>query len=296
LEGGLNGWEFPLESYQNYGKVFHPRQPFSFQVEGGSSHYTTDLAPYVAPTFFQNVISDLSDGRSDREFVKEAFNLKTDFVSYALSQLDNASLYQYPAETMTQGTGDCADTTILLASLLMAGNDHANYGMQVSAWYVERTTSGQDALVMPPQTLNHAVLAVTYHDGTTQYLETTANSFTTWPQISGWEETLPQPPKAILGSPMFDAPTWNGHGYDVIARVTSVGSGTVENLQMEMGWDAGNGQIYSAQTYSQGDTLQPSETRTVTFHLKPPPSGVYARGVLWAWGSNASNVEVKANS
>ena len=48
----------------------------------GTTISTYDLRDYIQPDFFTNVISTLTDGKNDREFVNEVINLKNQLVSY----------------------------------------------------------------------------------------------------------------------------------------------------------------------------------------------------------------------
>jgi hypothetical protein len=178
-------WTFPVETYQQWGKLDHPRDPVRLRTDSGTVLSVNDPRPYVTPSFFDGVISDLTSGRTDKQFVLEAFNVKQSFVTYASSYIDDQKAYQFPAETMTQGTGICGDTTILLASLINSGNAVAHYGMSLSMIMVQMNGAG-DALVMPPNSVNHVFLAVTFADGTKWFIESTAKTFTTWSSEQGW--------------------------------------------------------------------------------------------------------------
>jgi hypothetical protein len=186
LAGRSLTWGFPLEDYQKYGRLPHPRTPLALQTPAGTVVHVNDMRPYVTPGFFHDVIDDLTTGRTAEQFVQEAFNLKAGFVHYASSYLDEQKVYQYPAETMTTGQGICGDTTILLASLLVAGNDQAHYGMKVQVYYAEMNQAG-DGIVIPPTTANHAFVGVTYQDGGREFIETTAPAYSSWEQVQGWD-------------------------------------------------------------------------------------------------------------
>ncbi|MHB8633356.1 MAG: hypothetical protein ACYDBQ_05220 [Thermoplasmatota archaeon] len=184
-------WSFPVAAYQAYATGAHPRTPIVLKDDSGSEFTVNDVRPYVRSAFFMPVIGDLTQGRTDRQFVQEAFNVKRDFISYAASSLDDRRLYQYPAETMTLRTGICGDTTILLASLLEAGNEQAGYGMKISVIYVDFDTT-TNSIVAPPTTVNHVLVHVTFRDGTNEFVETTSSEFYAWTgQVTGWDFPIP---------------------------------------------------------------------------------------------------------
>jgi hypothetical protein len=142
--------------------------------------------PFVAPSDFSGVVSDLTAGHTAQQFVREAFNVKAQFVVYAKTLVDNDGSYKFPTETMTEGTGVCGDTTILLASLIQAGNVQSNYGITVKVWiaYMDPNTG---VLANHPTTINHALLEVDYKDGTHEVIETTTPSFSTHTEgFEGW--------------------------------------------------------------------------------------------------------------
>jgi hypothetical protein len=185
LRGNRIGWTFPVQDYQQYQGLPHPQDPVVLRTGQGTRFAVNDVRPYVTPQMFDNTISDLTTGRTAAEFVQEAFNVKQSFITYQTSFLDDQSKYQYAAETMTQRTGFCGYTTILLLSLLQAGNAYAHYGMSFEAVYAEMNAGGT-GLVSPPTLANHALVGVTFADGSRAFLESTAKQLTTWPKVDGW--------------------------------------------------------------------------------------------------------------
>ena len=115
-----------------------------------------DLTQYVQPDFFIDVVDDLSTGNTDREFVAEVVNLKNQLITYGSGLGD---FYRLSIETLTEGRGMCGDTSILVASILKAGDSIENYGMVVSFWYCDSDNMAN------PQTVNHVIVGVEYADG-----------------------------------------------------------------------------------------------------------------------------------
>jgi hypothetical protein len=126
-------------------------------------------------------------GRSAAEFVKEVDNVKSQIVTYGKG-LGEAP-YQFPAETLTEGRGVCADTTILMASMLIEGNRQAHYNFNVYVWYVQMMADG--TLVSDSKSItqaNHAIVEVQFSDGTAWTIETTTNYFYAYSQsYTGWQ-------------------------------------------------------------------------------------------------------------
>jgi len=177
-------WQMSLDNYRYYVSMRKPVETFNEKTaKGTTSHY--DLRPYIQSSFFEKVIVDLTYGRSDREFVKEVDNMKNQIVVYGRGE--GVAPYQFPAETLTEGRGTCADTTILMASMLIEGNRQGNYGFKVYVWYVElvdgHLVSDRESLSQS----NHVIIEVEFSDGESWAIETTTDYFFVYSQsYVGW--------------------------------------------------------------------------------------------------------------
>jgi hypothetical protein len=180
-------WQMPIDGYRQYVSLNKPVQILRLATVGGRTITAYDMRPYIQPSFFANIISTLTEGGSAEEFVREVDNIKNQIVTYG-SGLGEAP-YRFPAETLTEGRGLCADTTILMASMLVAGDRQANYGFSVYIWYVQMNADG--TLVSDSNSItqaNHAVVEVKFSDGTEWAIETTTNFFYTYSQaFTGWQ-------------------------------------------------------------------------------------------------------------
>jgi hypothetical protein len=185
LSSRIVRWTMPIDSYRYYVSVSKPTERITLSSAKGLIS-TYDMRPYVQPSFFRLVIGNLTQGRSDREFVKEVDNIKNQIVVYG-SGIGQAP-YQFPAETLTEGRGVCADTTILMASMLIEGNRKGNFNFRVFIVYAQ---SVGGVLVSQSQSLteaNHAVVQVEFSDGTSWLIETTTNYFSIYSQsYVGWK-------------------------------------------------------------------------------------------------------------
>lgn len=190
LRGDARRWRHDMEEYRQDVKRVRPGESLYLPTATGNHVRVADPRPYVMPEVFDGEISDLTSGRDDRAFVREAFHLKRQVATYSFSLLDTRGFYKYPLETMTEGTGVCGDTVILMASLLLAGDAVADYGYTLRLWIVDYDLA-RGGFVKDPETANHAVLEVQFRDGERWYLETTSFELRTHPSIEGWSFPIP---------------------------------------------------------------------------------------------------------
>lgn len=180
-------WQMPIDTYRQYVSINKPVQLLRLSTAAGGTITAYDMRPYIQPSFFANIIPTLTEGRSAEDFVREVDNIKNQIVTYG-SGLGEAP-YRFSAETLTEGRGVCADTTILMASMLVAGDRQTNYGFNVYIWYVQMNPDG--TLVSDSNSItqaNHAIVEVKFSDGTVWAIETTTNYFYTYSQaFYGWQ-------------------------------------------------------------------------------------------------------------
>ena len=178
LDDDIATWTVDIDTYAYYVQYPEPTKYESLYNSGnGETYYVKDLTKYVEPDFFSGVISGLTKGNSDEEFVAEVVNLKNQLISYGSGLGDT---YQWSAETLTEGRGKCGDTSILVASLLKAGENEANYGLDIYIWYCDLDNMND------PQDVNHAIVGVEYSDGSSELIETTSDDYYSHNQIFGW--------------------------------------------------------------------------------------------------------------
>jgi len=177
IDGTIEEWHMPLETYVYYVDKSKPME-YHYLAIDGQTVTVRNMELFVQPEFFSKVVSDLTDGNNDRDFVQEVFNLRKQLTTYSSDITDTP---QWSAETITEGTGDCEDFAILMGSLLTSGNQYANYGMTVQMVYMDTNNPTS------PQTVNHALLYVKYRDGTTQLVDSTSTSvLSPWSRVVGW--------------------------------------------------------------------------------------------------------------
>jgi len=177
LDGTMEEWYMSLETYVNYVNKLKPEE-YHILTTDGQSFQVRNMELFVEPEFFSKVISSLTDGNTAGDFVQEVFNLRVQLTVYSEEITETP---QWSGETMTLGTGDCEDFAILMGSLLMAGNEHAHYNMTVKIVYMDADNPTD------PQTPNHALIHITYEDGTGEFLDSTSTHVQSpWSEVVGW--------------------------------------------------------------------------------------------------------------
>ncbi len=177
---------------------------------------------------------------------------------------------RYPVETLVDGGGDCEDTSILLAALLT----EMGYGV---------------VLISPPEHMAVGVKGSDNRPGTYweyegakyYYIETTGSGR----RIGELPEEYADKSAKIY--PLVPTPIitheWNIEDKEYYAElkvvVSNLGTATAYNVQVLIGFDAGNDKIWS-KDLSNFHNLEPGQQLTSTFVLRPPPLGVHTRLVI----------------
>ena len=184
LKRSIMTWKMPIDTYKYYVSMSKPVEMVNLKTARGTIS-TYDMRPYIQPSFFEKTVGSLTYGKSDKEFVKEVDNIKNQIV--ICGRGIGVAPYQFPAETLTEGRGVCADTTILMASMLIEGGRQGNYSFKIYVWYVQfvnGTLVSDDKLLTEA---NHAIIEVEFSDGERWSIETTTNYFLIYSQpYTGW--------------------------------------------------------------------------------------------------------------
>lgn len=177
IDETIEKWSFPIDSCTYYVDKAKPSEYHSLTTDG-DLFKVRKMELFVEPEFFSNVIRDLTNGNTARDFVQEVFNLRVQMTVYSEDMTDTP---QWSAETLTEGTGDCEDFAILMGSLLVAGNEQANYGMTVRMVYMDSNNPTN------PQTVNHILLCLIYEDETAEFVDSTSTAvLSPWSRVVGW--------------------------------------------------------------------------------------------------------------
>ena len=174
-------WYVPLQTYLTYQLQNKPMATLTLTGNYGQGEVLVpDYRPYIRPEMFSEVIGTVSKGRSYRQFVKEIFNLRRQLTTYG-NPYGVDSVTNWPIETLTNTVGTCRDFTVLMASLLEAGNQEEGYGFKISIIYVDIENLNE------PVVPNHVLLMVTYSDGSWECIESTSvGEICPYSSVNGW--------------------------------------------------------------------------------------------------------------
>lgn len=114
----------------------------------GESYRGIDMTKFVDASSFADVIPDLYvEAGSDDAFIREVWHIVTQLTVYSTEIEDTP---RYPLETLLAGGGDCEDTAILFASMILA----APVDWDVELVYLDADNPTN------PQEVNHVVVSI----------------------------------------------------------------------------------------------------------------------------------------
>lgn len=175
----ISSWRVPfgtLEYYIEKGNLSRLLPAYlNLKMDTGKVIQVMDFRPYVVPDSFETVISSLYANLPDEyAFIREVWNIVTQLSGYS-SEIKETP--RYPLETFLAGGGDCEDTAILFASMILA----APVDWEVSLVYMDSNNP------TTPQEMNHVIVYI--NTGTNGYhVETTSDTMMLpYPQgVIGW--------------------------------------------------------------------------------------------------------------
>jgi hypothetical protein len=184
LDGSIDSWDLPFDTFEKElerGNIARSivSQPSNFQhlySDNGKDFYTEDMTLFVDPTSFEKVVPDLyyESGNNEEKFIKEVWNFVTQLSIYSN---EIGEIPRFPLETLNAGGGDCEDTAILFASMILAAP--VDWKVQLVYMDIDNPTN--------PQKPNH--VAVHIDTGTSVYLIETTSDIDMQPYsggVKGW--------------------------------------------------------------------------------------------------------------
>ena len=156
----------PVTTYENYVKYDRYSDTVRLHISSIDKTYTMkDMTVYVDGNDFSKIIDNVYENSSnDYDFLKESWYVVSNFSTY---ESDIGEYPRFPLETFSRGSGDCEDTSILLAEMLRSSKHTKDWTIQLVYLDADNPTN--------PQTVNHVLVYVSNGDWRT-YVETTAGS------------------------------------------------------------------------------------------------------------------------
>lgn len=186
IDGSIAYWDVPFSALENNlerGNVLRDKinsgsQEYSLYLRNtntAENFYVPDYRFFVDRSPFVNVIRDLYNQSPNSDtFIREVWNIVAQLTTYSADITDTP---RYPLETLLAGGGDCEDTAILFASMVLA----APVDWKVQLVYMDGDHPTH------PLTMNHlSVYVVT--DQQAYHVETTGKSeVDPYPDgVNGW--------------------------------------------------------------------------------------------------------------
>lgn len=175
-------WTVPFDTFEQmldlgflYRYLSKDKNNLVLTTDSGNRFIVQDMSSYVAPYQFENVMPGLfNSAGSNSEFIEEVWNIVGQLTTYSQ---EIGETPRFPLETLLAGGGDCEDTAILLASMILAAKQ--NWVVQLVYMDIDNPTD--------PQTVNHVIVHV--DTGEEAYLIDTTQNEVMQPYkggVSGW--------------------------------------------------------------------------------------------------------------
>jgi hypothetical protein len=186
-DGTLEYWQFPfdlLESHimkgANTRRVMYDRNnELTLELADGSAFQDVDMREFIDSAPFESYIPALYQKTGGGEaFIREVWYMVTNLDTY-VSEV--GEIPRFPLETLVGGGGDCEDSAILYASMILAAPTN---------WTVKLVYMDTDN-IHAPKTSNHVMPYIDTGSGT-YLINTTSNSvMQPFPDgITGWFYTV----------------------------------------------------------------------------------------------------------
>jgi hypothetical protein len=272
----------PRETHEYYAGLPHPPKT-------DDMIYTTYVTDPVDDSFLASIAASLLEAaRQEQYSPKQTVEFAAAFVQSLKYPHDEfaANIYKhrYPLETLVDQRGDCAEVSILLAAILQkmgvdvvlvilenpAGahrpdDRHMGVGVRGEDWWPGKYYEYKN---------------VRYY-----YLEATEATDTNWlvgdipDEWRDWKvQLLPLVPQAVIAHEWISQSVPGG--YIVKVTVHNHGTRAARETKVYAALDAGGGKAYDQQ-WSDPLNLEPRTRGIYTLRLKPPPTNVNTRLIIW---------------
>ena len=176
-QGSVQTWRVAMDTVNMLKQ--RPRPARHVLLRGESKRYRAiDFRPFVDPQPFAQLARDMrARAGSDDAYMEDVLAMVSQLTSYLQDVEEGA---RWPLETLVEAGGDCEDTSILIATLLVAS------GRPYHVDFVYFDVKNPDAAGR----VNHVALHVTLPGGTRRLVESTAKigdrNYIRMPLVAGW--------------------------------------------------------------------------------------------------------------
>lgn len=179
-KGNKYSWSMPFSWYDYNVKRPLPISYLDLKLSNGTVITTYDYRKFVEPDFSKSIDQLYNNAGSDEQFIYETWFISSQMTTYSFDLTHNNL---WPLEVFTRDTGDCKDTSILIASMLRSSEHTKNWTIKLV--YLDAYHPDD------PQTVNHMMLKVITDKNQTYRIESTlksGNALHYWDNIKifGW--------------------------------------------------------------------------------------------------------------
>lgn len=134
-------WILEMEEIDNqrYENIYEPADPKIFTEKRGGSLIPQDAREWIKPEETKHLLPLIElDGLTIEEKIEAVYRFVKENFRY--DPVEESDFWQYPAETIKRGAGDCEDLAFLVKSLLLAAGipDEMAF-VNIKYWHVYTT-------------------------------------------------------------------------------------------------------------------------------------------------------------
>jgi hypothetical protein len=188
-QGSKYTWSIPIDTYREIIGRTDPQDEKVLHSEDGLEYKVRDHTKFIDSSSFSPWINEVRSNVAnknnetgagardiDAKFVYETWYIVSELTTYSP---DIGEDPRWPLETLVEGGGDCEDFAILMASMLKASPNTANWKIQMVYFDSDHPQN--------PQNVNHVSLFIKT-DEFEGYIDRSLDpsSAETWNNINGW--------------------------------------------------------------------------------------------------------------
>jgi len=149
LKGNRYHWEMPVSTYEYYVNTDRQFEYLILEIPDKGTVSVVDFTKFVGQSFAEVIDEIYLNSKSDEDFIFEVWYIVSQMTIYSY---DIGEYPRYALETFSGGTGDCEDTSILIADMLRSSK-------YTQDWQIQLVYLDADSPTYP-RTMNHVIVAV----------------------------------------------------------------------------------------------------------------------------------------